>query len=188
MKKVISSSELNTLALSFQDSGDQKFFIEIYSNCHQKILAFTKRILSCDRITANEVAQNVLIKIFNSLQNKTYRGDGFISWIYVITKNECTDFLLKKRRRTYYLYEETHQYLLPIDHETPDFILQYKEKVSEVMKYVSTLSQRNKEIYLLYSKGKKSKEMANILAMTETTVKTHLYIVRKKIREIITHA
>ena len=82
--------------------GSREAFEELVRRHQQRSLAVARGILR-RREDAEDVVQQVFVKVFLSLRSFDQRA-AFTTWLYKITVNECWDYLRKKRVRPL-LYE-----------------------------------------------------------------------------------
>lgn len=155
---------------------------------HYKDMVFTlaHRMLK-DRIKAEEIAQDVFIKIFKKLD--TFKGQSkFSSWVYRITYNTCLD-TLRKQQKNYKLLsinEFTEHELVNIDNaldqmqadELKETINQCLEKLPGDMGFLLTL---------YYFSGYSVKEIAKIVDLKSNNVKVKLHRSRLKLTGLLKH-
>jgi len=80
-------------------SGQSEYFAEIEARYRYKILATVKKYLGsgrCRERDAEDVMQEIWIKIYKSLRNYKPERAGLGTLIYTITENECRDFYRNK--------------------------------------------------------------------------------------------
>src|SRR6476661_9488179 len=73
-------------------------FTAILKKYQEKLYWHIRRIV-VDHDDANDILQNMFIKVWNSLEN--FREDSQLyTWLYRIATNECLTFLEQQKRRT----------------------------------------------------------------------------------------
>ena len=82
----------------------ERAFNAIIKKYQEKLYWHTRRMV-VDHDDANDVLQNVFIKVWNALEN--FREDSQLyTWFYRITTNECLTFLEQQKKRNTVSLEE----------------------------------------------------------------------------------
>jgi len=96
---VLKTAEDRELILSYLD-GNQKAF-EILLNRHRDRIYTSIYLFVKDRDLAEDIFQDVFIKIVKTLRNGKYNHEGkFLQWALRISYNMCVDNFRKSKRRT----------------------------------------------------------------------------------------
>lgn len=87
------------LLLEFRNpSTKEKAFTAIIKKYQEKLYWHIRRMV-IDHEDANDVLQNVFIRVWNGLEN--FREDSQLyTWLYRIGTNECLSFLEQKKRKS----------------------------------------------------------------------------------------
>ncbi|WP_370900790.1 RNA polymerase sigma factor [Chryseobacterium gossypii] len=114
----------------------------------------------------HDVLQNSFIKMFRSINDFEYRGDGSLkAWITRIVVNESLQYI--KRRSDFRILEEVSEIPDIQDEEEPSL-----EEISQntIMKIIRSLPEGYRTVFNLYVFEKKShKEIAGLLGIAENT-------------------
>ncbi len=95
--KTLNSATEKQLVHSFQE-GDNKA-LEVLLNRHKDKIFTSIHILVKDRYLAEDLFQDVFIKIIDTLRNKRYNEEGkFLPWAMRIGHNLCVDHFRKVNR------------------------------------------------------------------------------------------
>src|SRR3954468_14362789 len=79
-------------------STKEKGFTAIIKKYQEKLYWHIRRMV-VEHDDANDVLQNVLIRVWNGLEN--FREDSQLyTWLYRIATNECLTFLEQQKKRT----------------------------------------------------------------------------------------
>lgn len=135
----------------------------------QSIFSICFRIC-LDKDDANDICQNVLIKIINNLKNFKFKSE-FKTWYFRIAYNESINFL--KSRKIDLNFEEFFDYTWDtksLKKDLNDKIL--KEKITQEINKLP-LIERNIILYY-YFDDLKIKEILEIMQINENTIKTKL--------------
>jgi len=160
-------------------------FLELYNNNRLKILNYiTNRVNS--REDAEDITEEVFIKIYKNLADFKWQGVAIESWIYKIAKNAIIDYHRK------YSKEKAH-----VDIDSIDQSLASKEKDlllsllddEEVIKLYNALSNlKPTDQYIIYYKYFEEltlEEIAIRMKLSENNIGIKLHRLRKKILEIL---
>lgn len=148
-----------------------KRFLKIY-NLYKNNLLRLAYSYTRDKQIAEDITQNVFIKFYNS--KKVFINDNHIkNWLIRVTINECKDYNSSFWEKNVYFLSGQEQ----IGNKNND--LKIKNVVLGLPTKYSVI------IYLYYYEGYKIKEIAKILKMNESTIKTNLSRARQKLKEIL---
>jgi len=158
-------------------NGDSKAFGELVKKYQMSIYNTVYQIVN-DSDTAKDVVQVSFIKAWEKLPSfkPTFR---FFSWMYRISVNEA----LNSRRSS----RSTDALTSDIDHnETPHSQLEDQEMSNQLQDAIDSLPFDQKMVLLLrYFDDLPYRDIAYILDIDETTVKSRLYSARLRLRDIL---
>jgi len=165
-------------------NGDVSAFTKLVNQYSEQVLTLAYRIVS-SREDAEDIAQKVFIKVYNGINQ--FRGDAsFSSWLYTIVKNECYSHLRKKRPEMISLDEKADfidSISITYPENTPESIdtkVDFQELVMECLKKLPP--KYNIVIQLYFYQQLRYVEIAEILQIPLSTVKTHLHRALKLLR------
>lgn len=145
------------------------------------ILRFVYNMIK-DREAAEDITQEVFITLYNKLYmyNKKYK---FSNWIFQMARNKCIDYIRKYKR----VYEANVEDVIDIasDNISPEQSVEYKEVKQLVEGFVKTLNEVDRQILIIRYTNEHMTfvDIAQILNMTESTVKRRYYKARDKFKE-----
>lgn len=126
---------------------------------------------------ADDITQEVFIKVYRNLY--TFRQESSVkTWILTITRNMTVDY----RRSAFYRKVTLMDYIAPSSTQpaTEHTVIE-QMTVNDMWRMVLKLPVKYREVLLLYAHYQLSmKEIAQILGVTEGTVKSRLFHARKK--------
>lgn len=128
------------------------------------------------RADADDITQNVLLKLYR------YEGDfqneaHLKHWLIRVTVNECKSAYRSLWRKTENIEDYVNSLEMP------------SEEHSELLEAVMSLPKKYRvAIFLFYYEGYSTREIAELLAMPEATVRTHLARGWEKLKTILTEA
>ena len=163
-------------------AGNNDSLEELLERHLQKIFGACFRVC-LNEDDANDVTQNVLIKIIKNL-SKFKKESSFSTWYFRIAYNESVNFL--KKQKWHVDVDEIADFL-PWENNTVEEI---DEKLlsQEVTKEIHNLPliERNIILYYYYE-GLKLREIAQIMDMNENTLKTRLTKAKRLLSPKLSH-
>src|SRR5579862_9232705 len=87
------------LLIQFRDPGTrEKAFTAIVKKYQERLYWHARRMV-VDHEDANDILQNVFIRVWNALEN--FREDSQLyTWLYRIATNECLTFLEQQKKKS----------------------------------------------------------------------------------------
>lgn len=146
------------------------------------LLRFVSRLV--DRPDdARDVCQETFLRILDKAE--AFRdGARFSTWMYQIALNLCRDHSRKKRRWGRLMIAEPATAVeMPREHAAPETstanpaaAYEHNERQSAVRRALSILPREQREVLLLKEyEGLKFREIADVLGVAESTVKSRMY-------------
>jgi RNA polymerase sigma-70 factor (ECF subfamily) len=172
--------------------GDKEAFYNLVCPCERAVYTAAVSILN-NSADAEEVAQEAVLKAFANLAS--FRGEAkFSTWLIQITINESRLKLRKDRRHLYESVDEPRaddegEYS-PKDfadwREVPSEALQRRELREALKQAIAHLPSMYREVLILRDVQQRSiQETAQILGLTEGSVKTRLLRARLQMRDAL---
>ncbi|WP_080905695.1 RNA polymerase sigma factor [Parabacteroides sp. Marseille-P3160] len=159
---------------------DQKAFESFYHHYYEQIFRFCFYLLK-EKEACREVVSNVFFSAWQS-RKKLPEVRNMETYLYVATRNEVNRYLSQSSG-----FRETSLGEIPMQYEasddpSPEEELQRKELSGLISRFVSELPERCRVIFLLtHQDGLKPKEIAEILSISESTIRVQLKIALEKI-------
>lgn len=179
----LSKGKKDTLLLQKIAEGDQEAFKELYISYQPRLIKFCSRILKNDVALAADMADEALIAVWNSAG--TFSGKSQPStWIHSIARFRLIAYLRKSKE---VLLEDDSAALSLIDESAlPEEEISTDEENSELRESIGKLSDKHREVIeLVYFKELSVKEVAQVLNISENTVKTRMFYARDKLKTIL---
>jgi RNA polymerase sigma-70 factor (ECF subfamily) len=157
--------------------GNRRAFEIIYDRYFHRLKNFNKSILNGDEMKAEDVAQDVFLKIIHQpeLFNSSKK---FSTWIFTISKNLCFNQIRNEQNRKDLLQRNFKTETILNHYSTIDAEILQK-RISQVFE---TLNEKERTIFVLRFEQELSiKEIAEIAEMPEGTVKSGIFYLLKKI-------
>lgn len=162
------------------DNQARKELYELYGG---SLMAICLRYIG-DREAAEDVLHDGFIRIFQSIGQFSYQGNGSLkAWLSRVMVNEALGYL---RKRSMQSQQEVVMEQVPDVEETDDEIGDVPQSV--LMKMIAELPEGYRTVFNLYVFEEKShKEIAQMLGITEHTSSSQFYraktLLAKKINE-----
>lgn len=155
--------------------GDGEAYEQLVMRYQRMIHALTYRMTG-SLSDSEDLAQETFIRAFRQIGS--FRGDAsFSSWLYRIAINTCLNWKKAGQRR-----EVMHQELTASENEpATDHVL--AERVQEAL--LALNPKQRAAIVLTTYDGLNHAEAARVLGCSETTVSWHIFMARKKLKEIL---
>ena len=172
-------------------NGDSKAF-EILIEAHFKKIYNIAYRMAGNPDDASDMTQEVMIKLFRNINS--FEGNSkFSTWVYRVATNTCLDELKKLRRHsTYSINSEIStadgefMYEVEDTSPTPDLEVERGELADMVAKAIAALNPEHRAIITLRDIQEFSyEEIANILNLSEGTVKSRLSRARMQLKKIL---
>lgn len=149
-------------------------FIRIYHLYKNDVLRLAYSYIK-NLSDAEDITQEVFIKLYDNF-NKFSDDEYMRKWCFRVTINKCKNLLLSS----------WHKKISFITQKEENTISGERDDSNDIMTALFKLSPRYRMVIILhYYNGYKVKEIANILKVKESLVKTRLKRGREKLQEII---
>jgi RNA polymerase sigma-70 factor (ECF subfamily) len=173
----------NELLLLFRDPvTKERGYTQLVKKYQEKIYWHIRRLV-VDHDDANDVMQNVFIKVWKGLDQ--FREDArFYTWLYRIATNESLSFLEKEKKKASVSFEDISLALSEKLAADKDFDLSKIEWKLQVA--IQKLPEKQKLVFSLrYYEEMSYQEMSKVLDTTEGALKASYHHAVKKIEEFI---
>lgn len=165
-----------------QAETKEQAFTAIIKKYQEKLYWHVRRMV-IDHDDANDVLQNVFIKVWNGLQN--FREDSQLyTWLYRIATNESLTFLQQQKKRTAVSLDEVESGLankVKADTNFDANKLEWKLQLA-----IQQLPEKQKIVFnLRYYDEMPYEEMSRVLETSEGALKASYHHAAKKIEDFI---
>lgn len=159
--------------------GDILAFEQIMKKYEKSVINTIYRFIG-NRIRAEEIAQEVFIKVYNSA--KRYRPKAkFSTWLYKIVTNICLDDIRKKKDIPNFSF---HTEIPDINQIPPNINLERKESDCYVRNAIRSLPKRQRIAVILREyNGFSYKEISKTLRCSTKAVESLLYHAKLSLKE-----
>jgi RNA polymerase sigma factor (sigma-70 family) len=171
------------LLLQFRDpENKERAFTAIIKKYQEKLYWHIRRMV-VEHEDANDVLQNVFIRVWNGLEN--FREDSQLyTWLYRIATNECLSFLEQQKRKSALSFDEMESGLsnkIVADKYFDPNKLEWKLQMA-----IQQLPEKQRVVFTLrYYDEMPYEEMSRVLDTSEGALKASYHHAVKKIEDYI---
>jgi RNA polymerase sigma factor (sigma-70 family) len=181
-KKETCMSDLEVELYRRIQNNDKQALEQLYDRYEKLLFSFSYRMTGQKEL-AEEVVQEVFIKIWTKKGTYNEKKGKFSSWLLTIARNTSID-MLRKRKETSYSFEERDS-LISDDPSTED-VVEWKEEGTCIRKAISALGKEQREIVeLFYFQGLSQQNIADSCQIPLGTVKGRIRLALQHIRKAL---
>lgn len=156
-------------------TGDERSFEELLTRHQQKIYT-TIYLFVKDQDLADDIFQEVFIKIIDTLRRGKYNHEGkFVQWAMRIAYNMCVDYFRRnKRRPTIAITNEDFDIfdVLPLSEESIEDTIMKSQTHTKIRQLVDQLPDEQREVVILRHFADMS--FKEIASLTRVSINTSL--------------
>lgn len=161
---------------------DEAAFDKIYNNTKTWVSRYVSMHLA-NQEDCMDCTQEIYFKLFNKIELFHPENGKFRPWFNTLVKNQVIDFARKNSKEVFVEDEEVFESI--VDPEPIAEIEMGRKESSRLLNEIlDTLPKEQKQcITRFYFEGRKRKEIAEILGVSEDTIKSRLRLAKRKIEE-----
>jgi RNA polymerase sigma-70 factor (ECF subfamily) len=162
-------------------NGDRLAMQVLYARHHVRVFRFVIRIIR-DEATAEDLISEVFLDVWR--QAGRFQGRSSVStWMLAMARFKALSAL---RHRQVEEFDEESTAAIADGADDPHTSLEKKDKGALIKRCLAGLSAQHREIIdLVYYHDKSVEEVAAILDIPESTVKTRMFYARKRLSELL---
>lgn len=166
-------------------AGDEACFGELIGRWQGRIFSFIYRYIG-DSEDARDLTQNTFAKAYQNL-GRLSEPAKFSAWVYKIALNECRMRVRKQRNLKPVPYDEyVESGRADADFETPEKKLAAKERVEVLLEVFQDLPDEQRTVIVMKEyQGLKFHEIAEVLEVPLSTVKSRMYLGLKTLKKLM---
>ena len=176
----------------FKNEATRSYAFNLLIRKYQKSIYQHIRRIVIDHDDANDVTQNVFIKVWKGLEN--FRAESkLFTWLYRIATNESLTFLKQKRTRFFIPMVDAYLSGRQVENQLAsslqdDIYFSGDEIQLKLQKAILKLPKKQRLVFnMKYYDGMKYKEIAEILGTSVGALKASYHHAVKKIENSITN-
>ncbi len=162
---------------------EKGFTTSFWNKAYQFALNVAKsRLDRNDQFWVQDVAQNAVIKAFQSYNQFDQHKGSFNTWLSTITRNLCFDFSKRKEKEMFRIGEEMN-YADRIEEDQED-VYQKEAQIIQMEHAMNLLSHQDKTmLWMKYYENASSRMISSKLNVQEACVPMYVKRARKKLHE-----
>jgi RNA polymerase sigma-70 factor, ECF subfamily len=162
-------------------AGDQSAMRALFARHRVTLYRWLLRLVD-DGALAEDLLSEVFLDVWR--QAASFEARSSVStWLLAIARYKA---LTARRRRTDAELDDATVATVPHVADDPELNLQKKDRAEALRQSLHRLSPEHREVIdLAYYHGKSVKEIAEIVGITEATVKTRMFYARRKLAELV---
>ena len=170
---------------------DRKAFAELFNHFAPKIKAFamSKPYGNNPSQFADELVQEVLIKVWNKAEHYNPAMAGASTWIFTIARNCRIDMIRRNLRHGFPLEADELLHEIEDEEEATPFHATHQQNLERDIR--ASLDQlphdQAQVIAMVYMEGKSHQEVADELGMPLGTVKSRVRLALTKLKVMVAH-
>lgn len=176
------SSDTELLALFREAATKENAYTQLIKKYQERLYWHIRRMV-IDHDDANDVLQNVLIRVWNGLENFRENSQLY-TWLYRIATNECLSFLEQQKKKTSISLDAVSENLenkIKADRHFDANKLEWKLQLA-----IQQLPEKQRVVFSLrYYDEMPYEEMSRILDTSEGALKASYHHAVKKIEDYI---
>ncbi|MDQ7094146.1 RNA polymerase sigma factor [Desulfosporosinus sp. PR] len=159
-------------------AGQHHRYADLVQRYQEPLIHFLRRILNSDEDIL-DCAQEAFVAVYRNL-NRYSQDQPFRAWLYAIARNKAIDIVRKRQREITVVLDETLEDLRP----RPEEIWFEKEQASYLAKILNELPAHYAQaLFLRYHQDMSYTEIATVLQVPVSRVKTYLHRGKEKLRQ-----
>ncbi len=160
----------------------QNFLSEVFDKYYAELYNFILSRTGYHKEIAEDLIQDVMLKIWDNLENYNSNKASVRTWIYRITRNHIIDWYRKNRSSNKPINLNNTEITDLTFSENQDKDLLLKEMLRKIRK----LSDNDQELlYMRYTLELSNIEISEILGKSEVSVKVAIFRAIEKLRKIL---
>lgn len=172
--------------LDLVSKGDQKAFSQLYMRYQPRLVRHCSRVLRDDIAQVADLVDEAMFDVWRSAENFAGRSKPS-TWIYSIARNKVISWLRKTSE--YSLEDESLLEAMVDPNANPHEELAMDDMKQQLLRLMDQLTEEHREVLkLTYFEDKLVKEVAEILNISENTVKTRMFYARKRLAQLLEKA
>jgi RNA polymerase sigma-70 factor, ECF subfamily len=162
-------------------AGDQSAMRTLFARYRVRVYRWLLRLVD-DEALAEDLLSEVFLDVWRHAASFEARS-SLSTWLLAIARYKAFS---ARRRRTDAELDEATVSTVPDTRDDPEVTLQKKNRAEALRRSLPRLSPQHREIIdLAYYHGKSVKEIAEIVSISEATVKTRMFYGRRKLAELV---
>ncbi|PCE63858.1 RNA polymerase sigma factor [Sediminicola luteus] len=162
------------------DAKQTELFEKLYADHHAMVLQMCLGYLKGDRIQADDVVQEVFIKIWQNLDK--FRGaSSYKTWIYRITVNSCLGFINKSKKEKKRNLNELSENL-----EAQESTILETDEAQTLYTAIGKLAETDRLIIMMVLEGQEYDTIGEVMGINPSNVRVKIHRIKKRLKKLLT--
>ncbi|MEJ9282105.1 RNA polymerase sigma factor [Ureibacillus thermosphaericus] len=163
-------------------NGNEAAANKLISKYYKEMYAFVYK-QTLNKELALDLTQEIFIVVLKSIKNYDNKRASFRTWLYHVASNRLIDYYRSKNYKIQLLEDPIEDYQFQ-DEENIQISLEYKEDYEKVTQLINHLETSSQQILRLRLFAEYTfREIATMVMLPESTVKTKYYAALKQLRK-----
>ena len=185
-KTDLSSQLSDEVLLERVSRGDQQAFSQLYLRYQPRLVKHCARVLRDDVAQAADLVDEAMFDVWRSAEHFAGRSKPS-TWIYSIARNKVISWLRKTSEVS--LEDESILDAMVDPDANPHEELAMDDMKQQLLRLMDQLTDEHREVLkLTYFEEKSVKEVADLLDISENTVKTRMFYAHKRLAQLLEKA
>src|SRR5450755_527446 len=165
-------------------AGDQSAMRTLYLRHNASVFRCIARMLN-DAGRAQDLVSEVFIDVWSQADHFQGRSQ-VLTWILSIARHKALSALLAQRRRGIAEVDDAAMGLIEDTSDTPEQMILVQDCSAQLRTCLALMSREHREIIdLVYYQEKPVEEVAEVIQMRKSTVKTRMFYARKRLAQLL---
>jgi len=166
--------------------GDSQALSRLYEDNFARVYRYVYVRLG-STAEAEDVAQQVFLKVIDSIRSYRWKGAPFIAWLLRIAHNQVIDYYRKNSKvKTVSIEDAEHEPAMEAHAEDPSEIAETQIEIQRMTKALEKLPPAQREVVALrFTAGLSIAESAQVLGKSEGTIKALQFNAVASLRRIL---
>jgi RNA polymerase sigma-70 factor (ECF subfamily) len=138
--------------------------------------------LTKDPEESNDLLQETYFKALKN-KDKFQEGTNIKGWLYTIMKNTFINAYRKRKNQNTFVDDTDNKYFLNIRETEKTVTTDGKVDQEYIMKQINSVDKTYVETFMMYYNGYKYEEIAEIMGIPLGTVKSRIFLARRKMMD-----
>ena len=158
--------------------GDEAAFKQLFDRYRDRLYFFTLKLTGSEE-AAKDILQDTFLRIWLR-RDRMGEVEQFSAYVFRMARNNVLTGMKRKALETAILHDQANGEA----HTLPAETLEYKFVRDEINKAIHALPEQQQRVFILRrEEGRRIKEIAQMLGLSEVTVKRHLSLAQQTLRE-----
>jgi RNA polymerase sigma-70 factor (family 1) len=164
-------------------SGHEPAFDALFGRYYTGLLRYAKTLLPYPTDAAEDVVADTFCAVWTTRAQLNVQG-SLAAYLYAAVKHRSYDKLRQQRRAIIDAADDLPEAQPDAHHLQPDHLLAFRELNEQLLQLIARLPERTRQVFQLHRDGGLTyEEIADLLAISINSVKTHMFRALRFLKE-----